>query len=289
MEVYVSSILEPRKRIVFYRNSLNNRLQEIACLIRRLFLQIARRPSSFISGIIQPVLWLILFGSLFQNIPLDLFGPNNNYRTFLSCGIIIFTSFTGSLNSGLPLIFDREFGFLNRLLIAPTTSRYAIILAATLFIICTTMIQNSIIVLYSVKFFNFYLNYRKFILVLTILLLTTISISSLSLGLAFVLPGHIEFLALILVINLPTLFASTALAPMYFMPYWLQIISKFNLLTYAIEGIRFIALDNRNNHHLYVIQIFNISLNLYSVITLLTIASLTSFFITRHIIMRRIE
>jgi ABC-2 type transport system permease protein len=58
------------------------------------------------------------------------------------------------------------------------------------------------------------------------------------LGFTFALPGHIELIAVIFVINLPLLFASTALAPLSFMPNWLQVVACLNPLTYAIEPIR---------------------------------------------------
>lgn len=289
MSTYIDSILEPRKVVVCHKMSIDDNWQEITSLTKRLFLQTIRRPSSFISGIIQPLLWLILFSGLFQNIPVRLFGTSSNYGTFLSCGILIFASFTGSLNAGLPLIFDREFGFLNRLLAAPIAFRYIIILAATFFIICITMAQNSVIILYSFKFFNFHLNYKKFNLIILILLLITASISSLSLCLAFILPGHIEFLAFILIINLPMLFASTALAPIYFMPYWLQIISKLNLLTYAIEATRFVALNHDSNYGQSIIQIFSYEFGLCHIFTILALTSFISFSVTRYIIYCKIK
>ena len=52
------------------------------------------------------------------------------------------------------------------------------------------------------------------------------------------MPGHIELIALIFVINLPLLFASTALAPISFMPTWLGWLAALNPLTFAIEPIR---------------------------------------------------
>ncbi len=289
MEIYTGSILKPRKQIAFCKISSSNYLQEIICLTVRLFTQAARRPISMAPGIIQPLLWLILFGGLFQNIPLNLFSGNKNYGTFLSCGIIVFTSFTGSLNAGLPLIFDREFGFLNRLLSSPIISRYTIILAATFFIVCITMMQNLIIILCSFKLFNFQLGYYKISIIVLLLLLITSTISNLSLGLAFILPGHIEFLAFIFIINLPMLFASTALAPTYFMPYWLQVISKLNLLTYAIEGARFIVLNQAGHYKSSIIQVFNSSMNLGDIIILLTTCSILSFLAAQYTIGHKIE
>ena len=54
------------------------------------------------------------------------------------------------------------------------------------------------------------------------------------------MPGHVEMLALIFVVNLPLLFASTALAPITFMPSWLQVVVSLNPLTHAIEPVRYL-------------------------------------------------
>ena len=76
------------------------------------------------------------------------------------------------------------------------------------------------------------------LVVLVTLLLLVFAVTALSLGLAFALPGHIELIAVIFVANLPLLFASTALAPISFMPAWLGWLAALNPLTFAIEPIR---------------------------------------------------
>ena len=76
------------------------------------------------------------------------------------------------------------------------------------------------------------------LLVLLTLLLLVFAVTALSLGLAFALPGHIELIAVIFVANLPLLFASTALAPLSFMPAWMGWLAALNPLTFAIEPIR---------------------------------------------------
>ena len=289
MTAYTESILKSRKRIIFYPFFIKDFIQEIIYLTNRLFIQAIRRPANIISGLIQPLLWLILFGALFKNVPLNLFNLGNEYSQFLSCGILIFTCFTGSLNAGLPLVFDREFGFLNRLLVTPLTSRNTIILATIIFTVCITMLQNFVILICSIQSFTNSLNLYKLQLIIFISLLITVIISSISLGLAFILPGHIEFLAFILIINLPMLFASTALAPLYFMPYWLQIISKLNILTYAIEAIRFITLTTHNYYNTSIIDTFGINLNLSHIFILFIFMNFLNTIIVTHLINQKLE
>ncbi|MBD1849654.1 ABC transporter permease [Cyanobacteria bacterium FACHB-502] len=215
-------------------------VQETAALTRRLFIQLQRRPSTLIAGIIQPVMWLILFGALFQNAPKGLFGESTNYGQFLAAGVIVFTAFGGALNAGLPVMFDREFGFLNRLLVAPLASRFSIVLASALFIATLSLVQTSVIILMNAALGAGLPDPLGLGLVILIVLTLVIGVTALSLGLAFALPGHIELIAVIFVTNLPLLFASTALAPLSFMPTWLQVVASLNPLSYAIEPIRYV-------------------------------------------------
>nr|YP_009369944.1 ABC transporter [Boldia erythrosiphon]ARO90632.1 ABC transporter [Boldia erythrosiphon] len=235
-----SRVLKPKPHYNHCIFSIKNIFQEIQALNRRLFIQVSRRLISIFSGIIQPLLWLILFGALFNNIPMDIFNKSIKYTRFLSAGIIVFTAFTAGLNAGLPIIFDREFGFFNRLLTSPLNSRFSIFFASTYFIIIISLLQIGCILLFSEFLGSHIPNIQALIVIINIIFIITIGITLISIALAFLLPGHIQLLALILVISLPLLFSSTALAPLSIMPHWLQIVASFNPLTYAIEVIRYV-------------------------------------------------
>ena len=219
-------------------------VQETFALTRRLFIQLQRRPSSLIAGIIQPVMWLVLFGALFQNAPKGLFGSTTNYGQFLAAGVIVFTAFAGALNAGLPVMFDREFGFLNRLLVAPLASRFSIVFASAIFIISQSLLQAAVIVAAAAFLGAGLPDFTGLCAIALIVFLLALGVTAISLGLAFALPGHIELIAVIFVTNLPLLFASTALAPLSFMPGWLQVIATLNPLSYAIEPIRYLYLHS---------------------------------------------
>jgi ABC-2 type transport system permease protein len=219
-------------------------LQETLALTRRLFIQLQRRPSTLVAGIVQPLMWLILFGALFRNAPQGLFGVSQNYGQFLCAGIIVFTAFSGALNAGLPVMFDREFGFLNRLLVAPLASRFSIVLASAIFITTLSLIQTAAIIGTSVLLGAGLPGIAGLGIVTLIVLLLVLGTTALSLGLTFALPGHIELIAIIFVTNLPLLFASTALVPLSFMPTWLQVVASLNPLSFAIEPIRYVYLHS---------------------------------------------
>ena len=233
---------------------LSDFIQETLALTRRLFIQLQRRPSTLAAGIIQPLMWLVLFGALFQNAPQGLFGESASYGQFLGAGIIVFTAFGGALNAGLPVMFDREFGFLNRLLVAPLASRFSIVMASAIFITTLSLIQTSAIVVMSAFLGSGLPNALGLALVGLIVLMLVLAVTALSLGLAFALPGHIELIAVIFVTNLPLLFASTALVPLSFMPKWLQVVATLNPLSYAIEPIRYVYLHPDWNLSSVVVQ-----------------------------------
>jgi len=204
--------------------------QETLALTRRLFVQLQRRPSTLVAGVLQPLIWLVLFGALFAKAPAGLLPGGLSYGRFLGAGVIVFTAFSGALNAGLPVMFDREFGFLNRLLVAPLRSRSSIVLASVLYITVMSLVQ-SLAIMATAALLGYGWPGGT-------LLLLVFAVTALSLGLAFALPGHIELIAVIFVANLPLLFASTALAPLSFMPGWLGWLAALNPLTFAIEPIR---------------------------------------------------
>ena len=78
------------------RGAFAELIQETVALTRRLFLQLLRRPSTLIAGILQPLIWLILFGALFANAPEGLLPGGMSYGRFLGAGVIVFTAFSRS-------------------------------------------------------------------------------------------------------------------------------------------------------------------------------------------------
>nr|QUE29642.1 Ycf38 [Erythrotrichia foliiformis] len=276
----------------FHPFTFQQLLQEIVALFRRLSLQSYRRSSVLVAGLIQPLLWLLLFGALFQKSVLPTFSEKIiYYDDFLSSGIIVFTAFTSSLNAGLPIMFDREFGFFNRLLVVPITSRLSIVVASFFHIVCVTTFQ-----MFTILVITFVQNniktaismsaivYSVVMLILLICLVTVFSIL-----LAFILSGHIELLALILVINLPILFSSTALAPLVFMPKWLQLLATLNPLTYAIEALRHVMLFDDFVPHHKVVSTILAHLSMMDIIVYFCILNFIMFIAANYFFQKKLE
>jgi len=269
------------------RNDFNEVFQETYALTWRLFIQLIRRPSTLFAGILQPLIWLLLFAALFSKAPIDFLPGNSSYGEFLGAGLIVFTAFSGALNAGLPVMFDREFGFLNRLLVAPLSSRSSIVISSVIYITTISLLQSFAIMATSALLGYGWPSLGGFLLIAITLLLLVFAITGLSLGLAFVLPGHIELIAIIFIANLPVLFASTALAPISFMPEWLGWIASINPLTFAIEPIR-MAYHNSVDLKSILINAPYGDVNGYSCLAILFILTVGLFFLIRPLLNRKL-
>ncbi len=268
-------------------NSFQDLLLETNALTKRLFLQLMRRPSTLVAGILQPLIWLILFSALFSNAPVDFLPGGVSYGKFLGAGLIVFTAFSGALNAGLPVMFDREFGFLNRLLVAPLISRSSIIFSSVIYITSISLLQSFVIMAAAALLGYGWPGFAGLLLVFITLLVLVFAVTALSLGLAFLLPGHIELIAVIFIVNLPLLFASTALAPLSFMPMWLAWIASINPLTFAIEPIRS-AYENSFDLNSVLIHAPYGELTGYTCLFTLLILTIGLFFLVRPLLNRKL-
>src|SRR2546425_5117312 len=217
---------------------MNHRLQEISALTRRWFIHLSREPVHVMFALIQPLLWFALFGNIFSRVARGSQFGNVSYLTFMAASALSLTVVGNSLMGGIPLLMDREQGFLNKLMTAPI-SRNSILVSRFIFVNTLNWIQMTIILVVAML-----MGVRAAAGVPGILLLYLlggllgIGITFISLALAFLLHSHGEFFAIVGFINLPLVFISSALIPLTLMPSWLAWMARINPLTYAIDGMR---------------------------------------------------
>ncbi len=218
---------------------MSGQLLEIKALSWRWFLHSKRRPMVLVAGLMQPLIWLVLFSAVFKNSPMrDLVG-SGSYLAFITPGALVFTAFTGALNGGVPILFDRELGFLDRLLVAPLRSRFSIIWATGLHIFVMTLLQCVVILLLTAAMgVRFQGGIAGALVVILVLALISLLFTTLSLALSFVLRQHFELISIIMIISLPMVFMSTAFAPVEYMPTWLAYPVAVNPITLAVEPMR---------------------------------------------------
>ena len=213
-------------------------LLETRTLAWRAFVHSKRTPMVVVAGLIQPIIWLLLFSAVFKNSPMaDLAA--GSYLAFITPGALVFTAFTAALNGGVPILFDRELGFLDRLLVAPLRSRQSIIWANGWHIFVMTLLQCAVIVvLTAIMGVRFQGGAAGALVVILSLGLVSILFTTLSLTLAFLLRRHFELISIVMIISLPMAFISTAFAPVDYMPGWLTALVSINPVTLAVEPLR---------------------------------------------------
>jgi ABC-2 type transport system permease protein len=182
----------------------------------------------------------VLFGNLFTNFVTI---SQYNYIAFMTAGVVVMTVFDGALNGGVELLFDRESGILRRIIAAPI-SPSSIIASRMLFVLVIAGLQSLILLLVAVLLgVGIASGPLGVALALLTSLLLGVGVLSASMALAFGLSGHAQFFSITGFISLPIIFASSALAPVSQMPFWLRVVASVNPLTYAIDGVRHLILQ----------------------------------------------
>jgi ABC-2 type transport system permease protein len=211
-----------------------NLWREHRVLFGRWLARLRREPLAMLALLAQPMVWLVLFGHLFTKMPV----PGGSYLRFMTAGAVVMTTFNACLTGGVELLFDRESGFLVRLLAAPA-SRMSLVTSRFMYLAALTGAQGLIILVAAwVMGVRYASGIGGVAMGLAIGALFGAGITALSMALAFSLPSHSQFFPITGFASLPLTFASTALVPLAVMPVWLRAIARLNPMTYAIDALR---------------------------------------------------
>jgi ABC-2 type transport system permease protein len=192
-----------------------------------------------VSSFVQPLLWLVVFG---VGIGATLGGalPGLSYQQFIFPGIIGQTLLFTSMFMGISVIWDKEFGFMKEILVAPI-SRFSIFLGKMVGDSTDALIQGTIVLALGLAL-GFQIDAVAFVVCLPVMLLITFGLVSIGLTIASFMGSLESFGAIQSFINLPLFFLSGALFPIQNLPSWMQAVSKVNPLTYGVDALRIIIL-----------------------------------------------
>jgi ABC-2 type transport system permease protein len=206
-----------------------------------------RSKSRIIGSIAQPLLFLVTFGFGFG--PIYQRAGSGNYIEFLSPGIIAMAILFTSLFSGIEIIWDRQFGFLKEILIAPV-SRLKIMIGRTLGG-ATVAIFQGIIVLLIAMIFGFRFNIGSLLVALLFMVLISLLFTALGTAIASVLKDMQGFQLIMNFLVMPIFFLSGALFPLNGLPKGLYTVAIFDPLSYGIDGLRG-ALAGGNHFNMFL-------------------------------------
>ena len=225
------------------RTSRAEWLQEVFALFRRWYLQLVRDRLNLAFSITQPAIWLAFFGSAMGRAINPRVIGTSDYVGFMLAGIIAFTVVTNTVSGAMPLLWDKEVGYLDKLLAMPI-ARSSLIVSRFLFQFALGTVQVVLVFLVAVAVsVDVASGPLGAIGILALAGLLSMSLTALFMALAYRVPTHGTFFAVAGFITLPLVFLSNAFVPIEAMPAWMQVIARLNPLTYAIEAMRTLVLD----------------------------------------------
>ncbi|MBX6754222.1 ABC transporter permease [Thermorudis peleae] len=208
----------------------------------RQILRTLRLPIWIAVSLVQPIIWLGLYGQLFRRI-VELPGfQTTSYITFLTPGVMIMTAFFGGGWAGMSMIDDHDQGVLSRLLATPA-SRGAIIAARVLHTALTVLIQSGLILaLGLILGARFHGGALGLISVMLIAALLASGIGALSCGVGLLARREETLIAVMNFLSMPLTFLSTAFIAAPLMPRWIRALARINPVNWAVEAARGAAL-----------------------------------------------
>lgn len=200
-----------------------------------------RSKSRIIGSLGQPLLFLVALG--FGLGPVYQKAGQGNYIDFLVPGIISMGIIFTALFSGIEIIWDKQFGFLKETLVAPT-SRLEIMIGRTIGGATVASFQGIIILILS-----FLLGFRLesiFVLpqALVFIFLIALLFTAIGTAIASVLEDMQGFQLIMNFLIMPLFFLSGALFPLNGLPSFLEKITMVDPLTYGVDGLRGILVNN---------------------------------------------
>lgn len=195
-----------------------------------------RERSRAITSFVQPLLYLLVFGSGLAAVVNQSAIAGVNFRVFLLPGVIVMTTLFTSMFSGMSIVWDREFGFLKEILVSPV-SRPAVIAGKVAGGATTAAMQGLAILIFS-PVIGLSLNLTNALKVVPALIVFAIAVNLLGVAIASRTQTMQAFFVIQNFVMLPMLFLSGSIYPLQGAPAWLRVGAAFDPATYAVDAIR---------------------------------------------------
>jgi len=192
---------------------------------------------------VQPVLWLVLFGSVFARARVIPTG-DLPYLDFMAPGILGQSALFVSIFYGVGIIWERDLGITNKFLVSPTP-RAALVLGKALSAGVRSLSQA--VIIYAVALvLGVKLSWNPLALagVLAAVVLGAALFATFSLIIACLVKTRERFMGIGQLLTMPLFFASNAIYPIGLMPEWLRAVSRVNPLSYEVDALRALMLQN---------------------------------------------
>src|SRR3954466_10642794 len=210
-------------------------LRAIKIVVQRDLIRTFQDRTRFVAALVQPLLFLFVLGSGLSSLTQRSTG-SLDLRTFMYPGILATSTLFTAIFSAVSIVWDREFGFLREMLVAPVR-RSSIILGKGLGG-ATVATMQAVLVLVLAPLVHVPLSPRLVVVLLAEVFLLSFTLTSLGLAVVARIRQVQTVMGLMQVLLLPLSFLSGALYPLSNLPTWLSIAVRLNPLTYAVHPIR---------------------------------------------------
>jgi ABC-2 type transport system permease protein len=201
----------------------------------RELLRFVNERSRIVSSLAFPLLFLVIFGAGFGN-TIGALAPGVDFIQFMYPGIVAMTVLTSSLFAGVSVVWDREFGFLREILVAPI-GRTGIVLGKAAGATMSALLQVAIMLVLA-PILGVSLTLPMLAALIPFVIVLSLGLAGLGLLIATFMTSQQGFQLFIQLLIFPLIFLAGVFFPVNNVPVWLEVISKVNPLTYGVDAIR---------------------------------------------------
>jgi len=204
----------------------------------RSWLKTIRRPVPLTFSLVQPLIWMLIFGFLFHRFTLGPEYAGLSYLDFLLPGVCAMTVLFGASQAGITIVRDLQTGFLQRM-VRSSMHPVWILTGKSVAEVTRLLLQAFVVALLGIALgARLRIDPLALLVALVALALFALAYASLSCWVALKTKAQESMPVFVHVVNMPLLFTSTALVPSHQMPAWLEEIARWNPLSLVANGLR---------------------------------------------------
>ncbi len=205
--------------------------------------KLARDPTELFTRAVQPALWLIIFGEVFTRVRAIPTG-NLSYLEFMAPGVLAQSILFSAIFFGIAVIWERDLGIIHKLLVSPAY-RGALVMGKAISAGLRGLTQAVIIYLLALVLgIRLQISVGALLGVFAVVMLGSALFATFSLIVACLVKTRERFMGIGQVLTMPLFFASNAIYPLAIMPRWLQVVARVNPLTYVVDALRGLMIQN---------------------------------------------
>ena len=223
-------------RVAVPQHTLRSDMRAVSIVWQRELIRFRRDRLRAVTSLIQPLLFLLVLGTGLSSLAKGSMPPGVSFKAFIYPGVLAMSVMFTAIFSAASIVWDREFGFLREMLVAPV-SRSAIVVGKILGGATIATLQG-VIMLALAGLADVPYNPVLLLTLVGELFLLAFTLTSFGVMMAARITQFQAFMALTQMLVMPLFFLSGALYPLTGLPGWLSVLTRLDPLTYVVGPMR---------------------------------------------------